>query len=450
MEHGQDMATAAPKIIWAKVSGHPFWPARSCRNEEAEQHIRFRQRKTDVLVHFFAAEGAAGSYGWVSPVILKDFDPLLVEEHLKVKNKSLRAAILVAVEFCERLAQGAGYECFLPPAVFDEGTCAVCGKDAAFGTIIICDKCDDEFHLQCLDPPAASVPTGDWFCPGCDPTTFGPHRKRPAASGESGAPCGNERAKKKRNRAPAPAKAVALAPDSDDSEDFCLVCGCEGKLLVCDFAGCRKVFHSVCIWPSSDGAEGSAQPWLCPRHFCATCGAAEGAVAGEGGCSSATAKCASCVVSFCATCAPRPRTALQCAYCATPSPRAELAAALHEAWSKMANHYLALPFLRPLLSLSAASPANGGAEDLLGVLERVRSLQYASRAAFLGDLEGIRRRCQAVDGATGPALVEAVSTLVLRAEQVLGRHALKLEGLEGVLRAEVSTAKDSNRCFFFS
>jgi hypothetical protein len=431
MENGQDMTTAAPKpkIIWAKVSGHPFWPARSCRDEESEQHIRFRQRKTDVLVHFFAAEGAAGSYGWVSPVILKDFDPLQVEEHLKVKNKSLRAAILVAVEFCERLAQGAGYECFFPPVVFDEGTCAVCGLDAAAGTIIICDKCDDEFHLQCLDPPAVSIPSGDWFCPGCDPTAFGPHRKRPAASGEPGASCGNERAKKKRNRAPAPAKALALA-ESDDSEDFCLVCGCEGKLLVCDFVGCRKVFHSICIWPSSDGAEDSVQPWLCPRHFCATCAAEEG---GEGG---PTTKCASCVVSFCANCSPA-RAELKCCYCAAPSPRVELAALLHEAWAKLANHYLALPFLRPLLSLPAA-PDGGGVEDLLGVLERVRSLQYTSRVAFLRDLEGIRRRCHAVDGATGPALVEAMSTLLLSAEQVLGRHALKLEGLEGVLRAEVS------------
>ena len=441
MDHdGQVSSTPPPKIIWAKLSGHPFWPARSCRDDETEKHIRFRQRKTDVLVHFFAAEGSAGSYGWVSPLILKDFDPLQVEEHLKVKNKSLRAAILVAVEFCARLAEGAGYECFLPPVVVDEGTCAVCGKNADAGTIIICDKCDDEFHLNCLEPPPESIPSGDWFCRGCDPASFGPHRKRSSpVSGDVGvAPQDQERPKKKRGRPQAPAKALAPAYESDDSEDFCMVCGCEGKLLVCDFAGCRKVFHSVCIWPSSDGAEASDQPWFCPRHHCATCSFKEGERSEESSQNTSTVKCATCVLSFCAKCAPG--QAAKCSFCASPSPRVELALAFFEAWSKMANHYLVLPFLRPLLSLPAATPSQGDPEDLLGVLERVRSLHYISRAVFVSDLEGIRKRCQAADSTIAPTLVEAMSTLMLSAEQVLARHAFKLEGLERALRAEVKQA----------
>jgi hypothetical protein len=106
----------------------------------------------------------------------------------------------------------------------------------------------------------------------------------------------------------------------------------------------------------------------------------------------------------------------------------------------MANHYLALPFLRPLLSLPAATPSQGDPEDLLGVLERVRSLHYISRAVFVSDLEGIRKRCQAADSTIAPTLVEAMSTLMLSAEQVLARHAFKLEGLERALRAEVKQA----------
>lgn len=32
---------------------------------------------------------------------------------------------------------------------------------------IICDRCDAQYHLRCLEPPLAAVPRGEWFCPGC-------------------------------------------------------------------------------------------------------------------------------------------------------------------------------------------------------------------------------------------------------------------------------------------
>ena len=67
--------------------------------------MRFRQRKTDVLVHFFGAADN-GSYGWVIPTNVKSFDPASVDDHMKVKNKTLRAAIACAVVFCERVARG--------------------------------------------------------------------------------------------------------------------------------------------------------------------------------------------------------------------------------------------------------------------------------------------------------------------------------------------------------
>ena len=96
-------------VIWAKVTGHPFWPARLCREDEQERHVRFRQRKNDVLVYFFAA-GNTGSYGWVLPSNVKPFDPTKGDENSKVKNKSLRAAVSAATDFCERIARGDGFD----------------------------------------------------------------------------------------------------------------------------------------------------------------------------------------------------------------------------------------------------------------------------------------------------------------------------------------------------
>ena len=33
--------------------------------------------------------------------------------------------------------------------------------------MILCDGCDEGFHMFCLDPPLKSIPEGDWLCPRC-------------------------------------------------------------------------------------------------------------------------------------------------------------------------------------------------------------------------------------------------------------------------------------------
>ena len=33
--------------------------------------------------------------------------------------------------------------------------------------LLLCDGCDAEAHLYCLDPPLAAVPQGEWFCACC-------------------------------------------------------------------------------------------------------------------------------------------------------------------------------------------------------------------------------------------------------------------------------------------
>lgn len=50
--------------------------------------------------------------------------------------------------------------------VFNHDLCDACGGQE--GDLLCCEGCPRSFHLLCLDPPLASVPTtGDWFCPAC-------------------------------------------------------------------------------------------------------------------------------------------------------------------------------------------------------------------------------------------------------------------------------------------
>jgi hypothetical protein len=45
--------------------------------------------------------------------------------------------------------------------------CKKCGYVKKQSKILLCDGCDDEYHMDCLDPPITAVPEGDWFCPEC-------------------------------------------------------------------------------------------------------------------------------------------------------------------------------------------------------------------------------------------------------------------------------------------
>ncbi|KAI0078717.1 RCC1/BLIP-II [Panus rudis PR-1116 ss-1] len=47
--------------------------------------------------------------------------------------------------------------------------CVICSKDnGEDDSPLECDKCDNPYHLGCLDPPLDGVPDGEWFCPECE------------------------------------------------------------------------------------------------------------------------------------------------------------------------------------------------------------------------------------------------------------------------------------------
>ncbi|KAI0287615.1 PLU-1-like protein-domain-containing protein [Russula brevipes] len=45
--------------------------------------------------------------------------------------------------------------------------CEVCHKNDRGEEMLLCDNCDCGFHMFCLEPPLATVPRGQWFCPTC-------------------------------------------------------------------------------------------------------------------------------------------------------------------------------------------------------------------------------------------------------------------------------------------
>ena len=48
--------------------------------------------------------------------------------------------------------------------------CQGCRQNTEEDKMIICDKCDGAFHMDCLSPKLLEVPqVEEWFCPNCDP-----------------------------------------------------------------------------------------------------------------------------------------------------------------------------------------------------------------------------------------------------------------------------------------
>lgn len=46
-------------------------------------------------------------------------------------------------------------------------SCKVCDRMKTTLKLVICDLCEESFHMSCCSPPVRKVPVGDWFCHSC-------------------------------------------------------------------------------------------------------------------------------------------------------------------------------------------------------------------------------------------------------------------------------------------
>ncbi|TMS36169.1 hypothetical protein L596_003404 [Steinernema carpocapsae] len=46
--------------------------------------------------------------------------------------------------------------------------CEVCRTGENEAQLLLCDSCDNCYHMGCLSPPLSAVPDGYWYCPQCE------------------------------------------------------------------------------------------------------------------------------------------------------------------------------------------------------------------------------------------------------------------------------------------
>ena len=49
----------------------------------------------------------------------------------------------------------------------DPIACQACKLDSDDASMLLCDGCDQGYHLYCLRPKMDSIPKGRWFCKEC-------------------------------------------------------------------------------------------------------------------------------------------------------------------------------------------------------------------------------------------------------------------------------------------
>ena len=63
--------------------------------------------------------------------------------------------------------------------------CQSCGRMDGEPTMLLCDCCQQGWHMECLSPPLAAVPPGSWYCPECtDAAALVPDDSHPVSKEE--------------------------------------------------------------------------------------------------------------------------------------------------------------------------------------------------------------------------------------------------------------------------
>ena len=157
-----------------------------------------------------------------------------------------------------------------------DDVCRKCNQKNDAPTMLLCDfeGCDAAYHRGCLDPVPALPPKGEnWFCPD--------HDHGPLDDGKMCVKCqGRNRAKSMvqcnfcaRNWhidcLEPPLKNVKKEWYCQDHDSSCKVChrrNNEANMLLCDFIGCDAAYHRGCLNPKLAVMPPADEDWFCPNH----------------------------------------------------------------------------------------------------------------------------------------------------------------------------------------
>lgn len=141
---------------------------RMMRRSELKQWFRAGEKKLYFYDLYLAVLNKHGE----SP----DFDNISKDDLAKLNllfGLNAESRILVdqwqynVKQYAEYLSTNKGNFDFPESDPEDEGACLVCRKNHSPTLTLLCDHCNNPYHMKCLQPPLEEIPLGSWYCDRC-------------------------------------------------------------------------------------------------------------------------------------------------------------------------------------------------------------------------------------------------------------------------------------------
>ncbi|PRQ26652.1 putative histone acetyltransferase chromatin regulator PHD family [Rosa chinensis] len=170
--------------------------------------------------------------------------------------------------------------------VYTVYTCRHCGDKANGSDCLVCDSCEEMYHVSCIQPAVKGIPTKSWYCASCTACGIAsPHEncevcERLIASkslvdgvGGENVPTNEETVELGDNSNYSTDDGIQLSEDNGDL-NLCKVCGVvvvKGETVkICGHPYCmNKYYHVRCLTAGQLKLYGPR--WYCPSCLCRAC-----------------------------------------------------------------------------------------------------------------------------------------------------------------------------------
>lgn len=158
-------------------------------------------------------------------------------------------------------------------------TCRHCGNKADGNDCLVCDSCEEMFHISCIKPPVKEIPHKSWYCAKCTACGIGsPH--------ENCVVCERLNDSKTMNFDESPVNVETINELEENSnctfegalasrrniDMICQVCKNEvngERMKICGHPDCSKYYHVRCL--TSKQLTSYGPRWYCPSCLCQVC-----------------------------------------------------------------------------------------------------------------------------------------------------------------------------------
>ncbi|CAI8598352.1 unnamed protein product [Vicia faba] len=164
--------------------------------------------------------------------------------------------------------------------------CSRCGERADGTDCLVCDSCEQVYHLSCIEPAVKEIPHKSWYCANCTTSGFGsPHQNCVVCTrlndvitpkkiiGDESLTTNEETLNEFQENSNCTYR-VQVSKDEEKTLD-CKVCGNEVLVDGEDFRICRhsfcpsKYYHVRCL--TSKQLNSYGRWWYCPSCLCQVC-----------------------------------------------------------------------------------------------------------------------------------------------------------------------------------